>query len=73
MTKKIERLRDALNDDELETMQEAVRIALDEKQKAMNASNELGMRLAPKDFGIPALRIMQVRLNAAYELEERAA
>lgn len=73
MTTKTERLRDALNDDEIETLLEAVRIALEEKDKAMKAAAELHIGLGADAFGIPALQGVQTRLQAAYEIEERAA
>lgn len=73
MTANTERLRDALNDDEIETLLEAVRIALEEKDKAVKAAAELRMGFGVDAFGIPALQGLQARLQAAYEIEERGA
>lgn len=62
-------LRAALNDAEMETILEAVRIALEEKRKAMRAASEVRMSLTEVDFGIPALQSLQERFSAAYEIE----
>ena len=58
-----------INDDQLETLQEAVRLALEAKRAAMREAVKAGQRLTEADFGIPKLEELSTVLGDAYEIE----
>lgn len=66
---RINALRSALSDDQLETLQEAVRLALEAKRAAMREAVKAGQRLTEADFGIPKLEELGTVLGDAYEIE----
>lgn len=62
-------LRAALTDSELETLLEAMRLALEAKRKAMRDAVEAGMPLTEGDFGIPQFEAINAKLASAYDLD----
>ncbi|WP_227461649.1 hypothetical protein [Cupriavidus pauculus] len=65
---RINALRSALSDDQLETLQEAVRLALESKRAAMREAVKAGHQLTEADFGIPKLEALDTVLGDAYEI-----
>lgn len=62
-------LRAALTDDNLETLLEAMRLALEAKRAAMRDAVAAGLQLDEEDFGIPRFEAINAQLAAAYDLE----